>query len=190
MLCVGHPLNLQPTNMKSLSSKIHNLKLQIARLQEKLDALENRKSPSKPQLGEKPTGIERFDHICEADGGTSSNRPPDYGKGYGSFQIDGGEIERVTFGDGHSCNSAEILTLVSCLNRIALLQGDCKNRTVLLRSDSTIALKWVRCRQTPSPKTSLEFQKAICELHKAVAKFGRVETQWRGRAKSVELFGH
>lgn len=129
-------------------------------------------------------------HTIEFDGGTSCNDPKiGLGRGYGSYQIDGGEIHRVEFGEGHSCNSAEILTLEAALQHLASF-GDPKEMVVLARGDSQIALKWVHCKASPKQSTSLPFRQAIPMLRNQVQRFKSIKTQWRGRAHSVVLFGH
>lgn len=129
-------------------------------------------------------------HTIEFDGGTTCNDPKlGFGKGYGSFQIDGGQIHRVEFGTGHSSNSAEILTLEAALQMLASC-GNPKEMTVLARGDSQIALKWVHCRANPKASTSESFRQAIPLLRAQVERFKSIRTQWRGRAHSVALFGH
>lgn len=129
-------------------------------------------------------------YVIEADGGTSCNIPGKFGKGYGSYQINGGEIVRVEFGMGHSNNSAEIRTLVAALEALDAQEGPSTEKSVLLRSDSKIALKWVRCGETPKEKTSEGFREAITLLRAQVIKFRSVKTEWRNRLHSVALFGH
>lgn len=179
--------------MKSTSKQIFQIKLQISRLQERLEALERKKAHSNSREGAIQTEPRKFDRIIEFDGGTSCNNPKQgYGKGYGSYQIAELNIVRVEFGMGHSCNSAEILTMNAALNGLIETVGKdvAKNMTILVRGDSRIALKWVHQRGDPSFKTSPMFQDAIAALKKIVPHFKKIETQWRGRHKSVELFGH
>jgi ribonuclease HI len=129
-------------------------------------------------------------YVIEADGGTSCNIPGRFGKGYGSYQINGGEIVRVEFGMGHSNNSAEIRTLVAALEALDAQEGPSTEKSVLLRSDSKIALKWVKCGASPKEKTSEGFREAITLLRAQVIKFRSVKTEWRNRNHSVALFGH
>jgi ribonuclease HI len=130
-------------------------------------------------------------HLIEFDGGTSCNNPRQgFGKGYGSFQIDNGSIHRVEFGMGHSSNSAEIRTLVAALQQLAKEVGNPEEHSVLVRGDSQIALKWVKCPLTPKEKTSEGFREAITLLRTEVTKFRGVKTEWRRRDYSVRLFGH
>lgn len=129
-----------------------------------------------------------WDHVIEFDGGTTNNNPKKgYGAGYGSYQIDGGEIRRVTFGNGHSCNSAEILTLVHALRDLAQTSI---TGTVLCRGDSKIALKWISHKGAPSDKGSENFIQAIASLRAEVKLFPKVDGEWRRRNHSVALFGH
>jgi ribonuclease HI len=129
-------------------------------------------------------------HVIEFDGGTSCNSPKKgFGNGYGSYQIDGGEIVRVEFGKGHSNNSAEIRTLVAALKALADIPCDLP-RIALARGDSQIALKWVKCGAVPKDKTSEGFREAIELLREQVRRFHNVKTEWRRRTHSVALFGH
>lgn len=131
---------------------------------------------------------EGWDHVIEFDGGTSCNDPKKgYGDGYGSYQIDGGEIKRVKFGKGHSGNSAEIRTLIAALHELA--QSDRGGR-VLCRGDSQIALKWITCRTAPKSKCSPAFISAVIDLHEWASKFTTIKGEWRRRNHSVKLFGH
>lgn len=129
-------------------------------------------------------------HVIEADGGTSCNIPAKgYGEGYGSYKIDDGKVMRYTFGLGHSNNSAEIRIIVEALRDLAAA-GNAMEKTVLIRSDSQIALKWVTHLGVPSKKSSGFFAEAITLLRAEVARFASVRTEWRGRDHSVALFGH
>jgi ribonuclease HI len=138
-----------------------------------------------------------FDFVIEFDGGTSCNLPAQgFGKGYGSFQIRSNllqktyPIQKVEFGYGHSCNSAEIRTLVAALRDLADKCTDTKTTTILVRGDSRIALKWVWSRKTPTEKSTPLFKEAILLLQQEAAKFKHVKTEWRSREHSVKLFGH
>lgn len=129
------------------------------------------------------------EYLIEFDGGTSCNIPRlGYGKGYGSFQVNGGDIYRVEFGMGHSCNSAEILTLCAALQELKIQCPYAEN--VLCRGDSKIALKWIQYGGKPSKNASDMFIAAINKLRKLVRRFKSVRSQWRGREYSVKLFGH
>lgn len=131
---------------------------------------------------------EGWDHVIEFDGGTNCNDPKrGFGEGYGSYQIDGGDIKRVTFGRGHSNNSAEIRTLVAGLRELA---GSGKLGTVLCRGDSMTALKWIKFPGKPSKKASANFLEAIESLRAEVKQFKHVKGEWRRRNHSVALFGH
>lgn len=128
-------------------------------------------------------------NLIEFDGGTTCNIPSlGYGEGYGSYQINDAPIVRVSFGVGHSCNSAEILTLEAALADLAG-RGE-RGMSVLVRGDSKIALKWVHCKKQPKPSTSPMFRDAIQKLRKVTAQFTSVKTEWRSREHSVRLFGH
>lgn len=141
------------------------------------------------QMNGKPPTAKRdgWDHVIEFDGGTSRNVPPNYGNGYGSYQIDGGAIQRVTFGKGHSNNSAEVRTLVAGLQ--ALYEAGNVGR-ILCRGDSQIALNWITCRGKPKKKGSQGFLDAVDLLQAVVVKFTKVKGEWRRRDHSVKLFGH
>lgn len=132
-------------------------------------------------------------HVCtiEFDGGSSCNIPSrGYGEGYGSYQINDRDIVRVSFGLGHSSNSAEIRTLVRALEDLLDTDPVAPFKTVLIRGDSQIALKWVLHRGpikgTPSP----QFVEAVGMLQRTADKFTLLRTEWRGREHSVALFGH
>ena len=139
----------------------------------------------------------RWDFIIEFDGGTSCNIPSKgFGEGYGSYLIKNNllqkeyGIQRVKFGYGHSCNSAEVRTLVAALRD---LLGRCerpKEMNVLVRGDSKIALKWVWSRKQPTDKSTPLFKEAILLLQQEATKFKFIKTEWRGRNHSVQLFGH
>jgi len=173
-----------------MSTKLDRLKKRVLTLQNQIAQIEKRPQrnydlvPREPRAAEKPC-----DFTIEFDGGTSSNNPKAYGNGYGSFQINGGEVHRVKFGPGHSCNSAEIRTLIAGLKELYSMT-EAQNVTVMARGDSKIALKWVSCKKPPKESTSEGFRDAIRQLRIVVAQFKRVKTEWRGRAESVRLFGH
>lgn len=133
--------------------------------------------------------IPSHEYLIEFDGGTSCNIPnKGYGKGYGSFQINDGPIQRVEFGMGHSCNSAEVLTLCAALKE---LKSQCPHaESVLCRGDSQIALKWISYRGKPSRGCYHRFLAAIDELRQVVVQFKSVRSEWRSRDHSVNLFGH
>lgn len=131
----------------------------------------------------------------EFDGGTPCNIPRlGYGIGYGSYKINGQPIVRVTHGIPMSANVAEIMTLVSALKDVQVQFG---NRVkVKIFGDSQIALNWA-AGHTPSgkkkkfsKKVNQPFRDAVDALRLMTTQFSIVTTNWRGRAKSVELFGH
>lgn len=172
-------------------NEIEFLQQQIAVMQRRLSEL---KQTSKTYLLTKPA--DHFDWIIEFDGGTSCNDPAKgFGNGYGSFLLkerpnDPLPIERRQFGIGHSCNSAEIMTLVSALDYLATNIPIAKTSRVLCRGDSKIALKWVSCKKIPPEKSSPKFRESIATLRKIVGQFQCVRTEWRSRDESVRLFGH
>ncbi len=128
----------------------------------------------------------------EFDGGTSCNIPRlGFGEGYGSYQIGDQPIKRVKFGKGHSCNSAEIRTLISALHDLAD-QMPPHMVNLEIHGDSQIALKWANPKymKKPSHKTTENFRNAIVELRKIAIMFANITTKWRGRDVSVALFGH
>lgn len=129
-----------------------------------------------------------WDHVIEFDGGTDCNDPKKgYGEGYGSYQIDGGNIVRVKFGKGHSNNSAEIRTLIAALRDLA---EDGRLGRVLCRGDSQIALNWITQKSGPNRKSSEGFLEAVEMLREEVKRFVKVKGEWRRRNHSVKLFGH
>lgn len=129
--------------------------------------------------------VEQVDHVIEFDGGTSCNNPKKgYGEGYGSYKIDDNEIIRVKLGPNHSCNSAELFTIITALSTI----NDYDFKTILVCGDSQICMKWLlhplsKIKNNAHSKT----QEAIKILRK---KQFNVLCYWRNRKKSVELFGH
>lgn len=175
-------------------NEIDFLQQQIAVMQRRLSEL---RQVGKTYLLVKPEN--HFDWIIEFDGGTSCNDPAKgFGDGYGSFMVGatGSKFNECwpkftrRFGVGHSCNSAEIMTLVESLKHLAGSITDARSVRVLCRGDSKIALKWVSCKKIPPMKSSPKFQEAIGILRGVVAQFGCVRTEWRGREESVRLFGH
>jgi len=164
-----------------------HLKQQIAALQRRLAEIER---PQRDyELNQQKD--RQYDFIIEFDGGTSCNNPAQgFGEGYGSWQINQEPICRVKFGYGHSCNSAEVRTLVDALRSLSMAIPDAKSKNVFVRGDSKIALKWVTSKQHPTRKSTEKFQEAIYLLRLEVAKFKSVKTEWRGREHSVRLFGH
>lgn len=177
-------------------NEIDYLQQQIASMQRRLSELQ-----SKQRSYNLVAPTEQYDFTIEADGGTSCNDPKrGFGAGYGSFLIDRQKTkqrwptERVDFGIGYSCNSAEIYTLVMALRKLHAWHNQenmsASASSVLIRSDSKIALKWVNCKKQPPMKGSQKFQEGIALLRIEVAKFKVVRTEWRGRQESVKLFGH
>lgn len=184
--------------MKGVSTmdEIAYLQQQIASMQRRLSELR-----SKQRDYRLVSSSSQYDFVIEADGGTSCNDPKrGFGEGYGSFRISRPSrnqiwpIERVGFGIGHSCNSAEIFTLAAALrSMLKWMHNEDLNPselTVLLRSDSRIALKWACCKKQPPNKGSPKFHEGIAMLREEVAKFKCVRTEWRGREESVRIFGH
>lgn len=132
--------------------------------------------------------------VIEFDGGTSCNIPAKgFGNGYGSYKINDQEIVRVKFGNGHSCNSAEIMTAhAAALDLLDQLGEASRSASVLFRGDSQIALKWInpKFRKTPKPSGSVKFIEAIRLIREVNHLFGSIRCEWRGRQHSVDLFGH
>ena len=187
--------------MRDKLQQIEVLRKQRRLLDEKIVKLERQLFlPSsfvaaKPPPENDPNSIKKWknspDFIIEFDGGTSCNVPSrGFGKGYGSFQINNGPIRRVEFGMGHSCNSAEIRTLVSALEAVRESCDSCHNASVLARGDSRIALKWASCKSEPKEKHSENFREAIKLLREQIVHFGQIRTEWRNRSHSVRIFGH
>lgn len=180
----GVCVNVKNTNSMN---EADYLKQQIASLQRRLAEIERpQRDYELRQQKEK-----RYDFTIEFDGGTTCNNPAQgFGEGYGSWQVNQEPICRVKFGYGHSCNSAEVRTLVDALRALSLTLDDPKSKTVFVRGDSKIALKWVTSKQHPTRKSTEKFQEAIYLLRVEVAKFKSVKTEWRGREHSVRIFGH
>lgn len=186
------------TKLQKLKKHRAFIEAKIAKLEgNSLDHMREEVKPQPCPPREYKLKVTSPNFVIEFDGGTSSNMPPHFGRGYGSFLIQcmvnvdlKPKVHRVEFGQGHSCNSAEIRTLVCALAELAQMIPAPDMAVVLVRGDSKIALKWVTCRQEPKMTTSQGFREAIALLWAEVAKFKRIKVQWRGRAKSVELFGH
>lgn len=139
----------------------------------------------------KPANLAEPYHTVEFDGGTTCNNPnKGYGRGYGSFKVNEWEIVRVDHGPNHSCNSAEILTLVAALNHLRENSYTSRDLPVLIRGDSRIALKWVHCKKNTKQSSSPMFRAAVEELRKVLKHFRSAHVQWRGREFSVKMFGH
>jgi len=151
---------------------------------------------SPPKLA--PTGSV----LVHFDGGTPCNIPRlGYGIGYGSYNFDGGEPIRVSFGIHCSANTAELLTLAAALmdlgNKI-----DPKTCAVHVIGDSQIALKWLRVAAGDirgglkkkvakiSVGSSPDFKLAIHKLKQAAEPFAHLTGEWKGRAHAVAAFGH
>ena len=139
------------------------------------------------------------DFVIEFDGGTSCNIPrKGFGVGYGSFQINDLEIQRLQFDTGYSANAAEIETMYKSL--IALdkyIREDIVTHvapSILVCGDSCIALKWLNCNRNPvgSDKfvTIINEMKTFIYNRQESFVFGEITPFWRPRKKSVELFGH
>jgi ribonuclease HI len=128
----------------------------------------------------------------EFDGGTSCNIPRlGFGKGYGSFRINGGKIRKIEFADPMSCNAAEIATMALA---IAFAKAEGFNR-FLIKSDSMIALKWANVvagnrKATKLGKASDSMQDAVMKLRQIVEITDEIQTQWQPRLSSVAIFGH
>jgi len=139
------------------------------------------------------------DFVIEFDGGTSCNIPrKGFGIGYGSFKINDLEIQRLQFDKGYSANAAELETMYKAL--VALndyIMSDVITHVaphILVCGDSCIALKWLNCKRIP--EGSEMFVTIINKMRKFIKQrqdclaFGEITPFWRGRQKSVELFGH
>lgn len=132
----------------------------------------------------------------EFDGGTPCNIPSKgYGDGYGSYQLccNGHvyPIERVNFGRPMSNNVAEISVLIRAIEAVARLHKP--EKTILeIHGDSQIALGrvkkqlWPKQRENKSP----DFVEACDRLWALCFAFHEVTTHWRGRERSVKIFGH
>lgn len=167
-------------HIEVIEREIGNLQAKLAKLRAKLR-----------EEGEEFCDADVQHFTIEFDGGSSCNIPRlGYGRGYGSYQINGGEIHRVEFGSqGMSANAAEIRTLACALETLATMHNPAFS-IVLARGDSKIALKWATTGDTPKDSTSQGFRDAITFLRQHSVKFKSIKTQWRGRAHSVNLFGH
>ncbi len=174
-------------------TQLERLRKEAKRLAEKIEKLEKRERQQKflQRLPDPLPSVSSANHVIQFDGGTTSNVPSrGFGYGYGSYQIDGGVIGKCQFGIGHSCNSAEILTLFEALKALRLLVPECDKKTVRVCGDSKIALKWVSCQKQPKESTTIMFRQAIEMLRGEVKNFKKIYTEWRPREHSVKLFGH
>lgn len=144
--------------------------------------------------------IPEHDFIIEFDGGTSCNIPrKGFGIGYGSYKINDFEIVMVKFEEGYSSNAAEIETMYRALLDLSnKIKEDVVTHIyprIVVCGDSCIALKWINCKSFPK-EGSDKFINSIKNLKKLISDcqdcmlFGEITPFWRGRAKSVELFGH
>lgn len=144
-----------------------------------------------PSVKTVPNAVEIRPVRIEFDGGTPCNIPRlGYGDGYGSYRIDQQEIRRLEFQTPMSANVAEITTLTRAIEEVARTHNP-QNTRLDIYGDSQIALN--RCRFPVKAKMAVSnptFAAACQALHAACAQFAEVETHWRGRAASVELFGH
>jgi len=133
---------------------------------------------------------EREEVSIEFDGGTTCNVPSrGLGKGYGSYQINGGVIVRVEFGYGHSNNSGEVRTLIAALKEVEKTKEP-DNVILNISGDSKIALNLARKGRKKKPTGTKNFVEAVNELKQLTAKFHKINCHWRGRIHSVKLFGH
>jgi ribonuclease HI len=184
--------------MPTLDTKIKRTKQAILDLQNHLRNLEAKKaaigfqsSPLLERVELPANGIK-----IVFDGGTSCNNPKQgFGKGYGSYQINGDPVvSRIQFGMGHSCNSAEIRTLHAAIEAVVNRSSpEVLSRThLVIFGDSKIALKWAnpRHKEEPAEHTWKEFKTAIAMLRVHLPKFASIKRIWHPRAESVKLFGH
>jgi ribonuclease HI len=127
----------------------------------------------------------------ECDGGCN----PNPGRGYGSYQITmngkRGRIWRIDLGEGQTNNTAEYLILVKALDHV-IQHLNPASTAIHVETDSKI-LVWYsanfrrakRLRATPPLMQSVKDQ-----LFDLLVKFHSVSSCWRGRDRSVEVFGH
>ncbi len=131
------------------------------------------------------------DIIITFDGGTTCNIPRlGFGEGYGSYQINDRDVVRCRFGIGHSCNSAELLTLTFALRDLLGSDSLSSLKHVHVKGDSQIALKWAKHRGFPSKKSTPMFHSAIAMLRREASSFRNLTTEWWPRENSVRIFGH
>lgn len=130
--------------------------------------------------------------LIHFDGGTPCNIPSKgYGIGYGSYQIDGKEVHRVSHGRPMSNNAAEIWTLCSAIEEVLKMPLEHSGVRLRIEGDSQIALKWAASRKADTPKTgSQEFLDSIVQLRRLISNFASVECQWKARHHAVRAFGH
>lgn len=131
----------------------------------------------------------------EFDGGTPCNVPRlGYGIGYGSYQIDGDPIVRCDHGRPMSCNVAEIATLIVAMKSVLESRGDVSGIILEVHGDSKNALgrlsKPISKKMLREPAGREAFISACQQLHALALQFAQVKPMWRGRARSVEVFGH
>lgn len=135
----------------------------------------------------------------EFDGGTPCNIPAKgYGIGYGSYQINGNPVTRISHQIPCSNNAAEMLTLVAAFKH--LNNTTCfHNSHIDVYGDSKIVLRWldvasgavIPTRKKQHPKGSPEFVSAYDQLKEVVSPWkGSVTSHWQPREHSVTTFGH
>jgi hypothetical protein len=134
--------------------------------------------------------------IIKFDGGTPCNIPPNYGIGYGSYQINDFPIVRVDHRVRMSANSAEILTLVCAIRNVLALEPERSKISLEIWGDSTIAINWANgVTQTGKPckvskGSSEEFRNSTQTLRDILKGFPEVRAFWHSRTNSVSTFGH
>ena len=146
---------------------------------------------------ESPEPIGLTPIVIRFDGGNGCNDPKKgYGNGYGSFRINSGEVQRISFGIPMSNNAAETKTLIEAIKSLPV-DTNYTNTRLCIYGDSQIVLNWAirahkqevikekRCR-----KWSQEFRDAVLELYAILRKFGQVATKWEPRERNVAVFGH
>lgn len=104
-------------------------------------------------------------------------------------------IVRIQFGVPMSANVAEIYTLIRAIEDAEKMFG--KDIVLSIHGDSMIALNHAVHKRAASRKKREQiatsqgpFFVAVRALHKAVAGFTHVNAEWRGRERSVRVFGH
>lgn len=125
------------------------------------------------------------------DGGSLGNP----GKGYGSYRLtgpDGFEDARrqdyPELGNRATNNQAEYLTLIRALQRLAGELGDAVGTAhVRIEGDSQLVLQQVAGRW----KVKNEGLRPLhAEATALLRKFGKWETAWHPRRRSVDILGH
>ena len=135
----------------------------------------------------------QFDYILQFDGGAS----PNPGRGYGSFEVRDGDgnlvlrSERIQFPGRVTNNQAEYMTLIAALEGFLAYLGAedvfPEDNTICISGDPELIMKQMRGEYKVRKPELMPLNQKVRSL---AGRFKQVAYRWRGRAKSVELFGH